>query len=58
MFTAFGTTISWKASLQKVVALSTTKAEYIALTEVVKGSLWLEGIAKELKIQDKVITIH
>ena len=32
VFTAFGIAISWKASLQKVVALSITKAEYIALT--------------------------
>jgi len=40
------------------VALSTTEAEYIALTEAVKESLWLEGIAKELKIQNEVITVH
>ena len=58
MFTAFGTVISWKASLQKVVALSTTGTEYIALIEDVKESLWLEGIAKELKIQNEVITVH
>ena len=58
MFIAFGTAISWKASLKKVVALSTTEAEYIALTEVVKESTWLEGIAQELKIQDEVIIVH
>ena len=40
------------------MALSTTEAEYIALTETVKESLWLEGIAKKLKIQNKVITVH
>jgi len=58
MFVAFGTAISWKASLQKVVTLSTTEAKYIALTESVKESLWLEGIAKELKIQNEVITVQ
>ena len=58
MFTAFDIAISWKASLQKVVALSTTEVEYIALTEAVKESLWLEGITKELKIQNEVITVH
>ena len=58
VFTAFGTAISWKASLQKVVALSTTEVEYIALTKAMKESMWLEGIAKELKIQDEVITVH
>jgi len=58
VFTSLGTAISWKASLQKVVVLSITEAEYTALTEAVKESLWLEGIAKELKIQNEVITIH
>ena len=48
IFTAFGTAISWKASLQKVVALSSTEAEYIALTEeAVKKALWLKGIARD-----------
>ena len=31
VFIAFGTAVSWKASLQKVVALSSTEAESIAL---------------------------
>ena len=57
VFTMFGTTISWKETLQKVVSLSTTEAEYIALTEVVKEALWLEGFAKELKLQGRVITV-
>ena len=30
---------------------------YIALTEAVKEALWLEGFAKELKLQGQVITI-
>jgi len=48
IFTVFGTAISWKASLQKVVALSSTEAEYIALTkEAVKKALWLRGIARD-----------
>ncbi|XP_062099942.1 cystathionine beta-lyase, chloroplastic-like [Humulus lupulus] len=58
VFAIFGTSVSWKASLQKMVALSTTEAEHIALTEVVKEAIWLEGLARELKIQDKVITVH
>ena len=57
VFTMFGTAISWKATLQKVVALSTTEAEYIALTEAVKEALWLEGFAKELKLQGQGITV-
>ena len=53
----FGISISWKATLQKVVAISTTEAEYISLTEVVKEELWLEGFSKELKLQGRVITV-
>ncbi|PNX72588.1 copia LTR rider, partial [Trifolium pratense] len=36
VFTLFGTTVTWKANQQSVVALSTTQAEYIALVEGVK----------------------
>lgn len=50
-FTMFGTTISWKASFQMIVALSTTEVEYIALIEDVKEELWLEQFFKELKLQ-------
>ncbi|KAL5556131.1 hypothetical protein UlMin_038367 [Ulmus minor] len=39
-FNLNGCCISWKAQLQPVVALSTTKAEYIAATEAIKEALW------------------
>lgn len=56
VFTAFGTAINWKASLQKVVALSTIEAEYMALTEATKEALWLLGLVKELQLgQDRII---
>ena len=35
-FTLFGNIVSWKASLQSVVALSTTEAEFMALTKATK----------------------
>ena len=57
VFTLFRTTISWKATLQKVVALSTIEAEYVALTEAVKEALWLKGFFKEMKLQGQVITV-
>ncbi|GJX88676.1 reverse transcriptase domain-containing protein [Tanacetum coccineum] len=41
---------SWKATLQHIVALSTTEAEYMALTEVVKESIWLKGLLIELGV--------
>lgn len=57
MFTIFGIIISWKTTFNKVVTLSTAEAEYIALTEVVKKASWLEGFAKELKLQGQIITV-
>ncbi|XP_073046238.1 secreted RxLR effector protein 161-like [Primulina eburnea] len=55
IFTMYGTAVSWKATLQSVVALSTTESEYIALTEGIKEALWLKGMVLELGIpQDKV----
>ena len=44
--------------MQKVVALSTTEAKYIAITEAVKESLWLNGITKELKLQEDAVTVY
>ena len=36
VYTLEGTAVSWGSQLQKIVALSTTKAEYVAITEVSK----------------------
>ena len=33
VFTVGGNTVSWRSCLQKVVALATTEAEYISLSE-------------------------
>jgi len=38
-FTLSGSVISWKANLQSTVALSTTEAEYMAVTESVKETI-------------------
>jgi hypothetical protein len=50
VFTLFGTTITWKANQQLVVSLSSTLAEYIALVEEVKESMWLNGMIRKLGI--------
>lgn len=57
VFTMFDITISWKATLQKAIALSTTEEEYISLIEVVKETLWVEGFSKELKLQGRDTTV-
>ncbi|KAL3634979.1 hypothetical protein CASFOL_022033 [Castilleja foliolosa] len=58
VFTCFGGAISWKSRLQKVVALSSTEAEFIAATEAVKESIWLKGFVHELLDEEKVITVY
>ncbi|XP_047320506.1 secreted RxLR effector protein 161-like [Impatiens glandulifera] len=39
VFTLGGSVVSWKATLQPTVTLSTTKAEYMALTEAAKEGI-------------------
>ncbi|RVW64482.1 Retrovirus-related Pol polyprotein from transposon TNT 1-94 [Vitis vinifera] len=39
VFTVFGGAVSWKANLQSVVALSTTKAKYMAMIEAMKEAI-------------------
>lgn len=58
IFYLYGATISWKSCLQSVVALSTTEAEYIAITEAVKEGEWLRGILGEFGIDQNYVTIH
>lgn len=48
VYTLGGTTVSWASKLQKIVAFSTTEAEYIAITEASKEMIWLQSFLKEL----------
>ena len=48
MFTIRGCAISWEATLQSAVALSTTEVEYMAVTEACKEAIWLKGLFGEL----------
>ena len=57
VFTSYGTAISWKACLQKVVALSSTKVEYMALIEAIREALWFLALVKELKIDEQQISV-
>nr|GEX73138.1 retrovirus-related Pol polyprotein from transposon TNT 1-94 [Tanacetum cinerariifolium] len=57
-FLVQGCVVSWKATLQHVVALSTTEAEYIALTEAVKEAIWLKGLLEELGVELNRVTVN
>ncbi|GJY90752.1 retrotransposon protein, putative, ty1-copia subclass [Tanacetum coccineum] len=50
--------VSWKATLQYVVALSTTEAEYMALTEAVKEVIWLRGLLEELGVELNTMAVN
>ena len=52
VFTYGGSAISWLSRLQKVVALSTTEAEYVAITEASKELVWLKSFLTELGRQN------
>nr|GEY30295.1 retrovirus-related Pol polyprotein from transposon TNT 1-94 [Tanacetum cinerariifolium] len=58
VFMVHGCVVSWKATLQHVVALSTTEAEYMALTEAVKESIWLKGLLIELGVNLRSVVIN
>ncbi|XP_057779777.1 secreted RxLR effector protein 161-like [Salvia miltiorrhiza] len=58
IFTLHGAAMSWKSVLQSVVALSTTEAECMALTEAVKEALWLKGILNEFGIRQESVEIR
>ncbi|XP_038887229.1 secreted RxLR effector protein 161-like [Benincasa hispida] len=53
VFKLFGNKVSWKSSLQSMVALSTIEVEYMALTEAFKEAIWLNELVEEFQISLK-----
>ena len=49
-----GPSISWVSSIQSTVALSYTEAKYMALTQAVKKSIWLQGLLSDLGVKRHV----
>ncbi|BBH07646.1 Toll-Interleukin-Resistance domain family protein [Prunus dulcis] len=46
------------AKLQKIVTLSTTEAEYVAVTEASKEMIWLQGLLTELGFKQEKNVLH
>jgi len=46
IFIIGGCVVSWKATLQHAIALSTTEAKYLSIVEVNKEVIWLKGLLK------------
>ncbi|KAG8473113.1 hypothetical protein CXB51_035076 [Gossypium anomalum] len=49
--------IGWKATLQTTVALSTTEAEYMAITKACKKAIWLKGLFSKLNEDLQISTV-
>lgn len=43
-------TIAWSSSKQKIVALSTTEAEYVAASQAVKEIIWVKSLLTDLAL--------
>jgi len=57
VFQLCGSCVSWRATLQHTVALSTTEVEFMSLAEAVKEAIWLHGFLGDLGIEqvDRVV---
>ncbi|KAL2518980.1 cysteine-rich RLK (RECEPTOR-like protein kinase) 8 [Abeliophyllum distichum] len=58
VFTLCDGCISWKSQLQKIVAISSTEAEYIAACDAVKEGLWLRGLLGEIGFRNETIRLY
>jgi hypothetical protein len=50
--------VSWKALLHANVALSTTEAEDMVVSEAAKEAIWLRGLYSKLCGISSCVTIH
>ena len=56
MFMLSGCAISWKSTKQKTVSISSTEAEYVALSQATQEAIWLKETIYELGIaQDQIV---
>src|ERR1044072_7097048 len=58
VFTLAGGPIYWKSSVQPIVAMSTTEAEYMEVAEAAKEALWLIGLVHELGVEQGGVRFH
>jgi hypothetical protein len=58
VYTLGGTAVCWASKLQKIVAISTIEAEYVALTEAGKEMVWLQSFLDELGKKNEMGILH
>lgn len=54
VFKVFNSTVSWKSRKQTCVSLSSTEAEYYALSEGASEACWLRNLLSDIGIQDVI----
>jgi hypothetical protein len=57
-YTMSGSVISWSCSKQKCIALSSTEAEYVAISEACKEAVYLRNLQYEITKTMYKITLH
>ena len=57
VFLAAGGAITWKSKKQSVIALSSTEAEYVALSEAGREATWLRNLYGELGFPQQSATV-
>jgi len=58
IFTIECCTISWKATLQYTIALSTIKARYIVIAKAIKEAIWSRDLFEDLNVDYGVTIVH
>ncbi|KAF0724636.1 hypothetical protein Ae201684_016702 [Aphanomyces euteiches] len=58
LWSFLGGPLTWKSVRQRVTALSSCKAEYIAAAEAARESIWLRGLLADMEfVQDCVVLV-
>ena len=50
--------ICWQSCLQKMVTLSSTKAEYMALSDTCQQVKWMQSLFEEISFPFRQVLIH
>ena len=58
VFTLVQAPMCWHCILQSTVALSSTEAEYLAMMDAMKETIWLQGFLNDLGIDQKLLKIN
>lgn len=58
VFLVSGGAVTWNTKKQPTIALSTTEAEYMALTTAVQETMWLNNLQKEIVPGAEKIILH